>query len=593
MPLSSDIKNLPELPGVYRYYDCDGRLLYIGKAKNIRKRVSSYFIKTTGLPARTRLMVKQIHQIEFITVSSEKDAFLLENALIKEYQPKYNIELKDDKSYPYIVIVNEPFPRIFLTRNPKKDGSEHFGPFTSVHQVRAMLELIKKIYPIRSCSLNLSARSIQSKNYKVCLEYHIGNCLGPCAGLQSKEIYDHNIAHIRSMIKGNLGIVKQALQTEMQEHAVQLRFEEAASVKKQLSFLSQYVATSAIVNPKQGNLEVFGYAEDQQRAFVHYFRIVEGTIVKVRSLLLQKKLEETPEDILAHGILEILGSNLNGQQIIVPFDIPFIAESVQTIIPKAGEKKKLLDLAQRNATEQKIKYTPTVKKVPASVRLLEQMKEDLRMLVLPEHIECFDNSNLQGSNPVAAMVVFRNGKPSVKEYRTFNIKTVTGPDDFASMKEVVGRRYKRVLEDGQELPQLIVIDGGKGQLSAACEALDTLGLSGRVQIISIAKRLEEIYYPGDSFPLHISKKSETLKVLQHLRNEAHRFAITFHRKKRNISALKTNLTEIAGIGKKTADALLITFRSEKKIREASLEQLSAIVGNDKARKVFQALSAQA
>ena len=592
MPRLPEIKQLPESPGVYRFYDSKGALLYIGKAKNIKKRVSSYFTKSAGMPARIRVMVKLIHQVEFTTVATEKDAFLLENSLIKQYQPRYNIDLKDDKSYPYIVIVKEPFPRIFLTRNPRQDGSAYFGPFTSVHQVRSMLELIKKMYPIRSCTLNLSPRSLKKNKYKVCLEYHIGNCLGPCAGLQSEDEYLNNIQQIRQMIKGNLGMVRQVLESNMKVAAENLDFEEAGRIKKQLDFLAQYVATSCIVNPTQGNLEVFGYVQEDNRAFVHYFRIVEGTIVRVRSLQLQAKLEESPEDLLTHGILDILDGKTEGIHIICPFKVPLLANTANIIVPKAGEKKKLLDLAQRNAMEQKIKYTNSQSKTvsPSSSRILSQMKEDLRMLESPEHIECFDNSNLQGSNPVAAVVVFRQAKPSVKEYRTFNIKTVTGPDDFASMKEVVGRRYRRMLEAGEPLPQLIVIDGGKGQLSAAIEALRELDLFGKIQIISIAKRLEEIYYPGDAYPLHISKKSETLKVLQHIRNEAHRFAIGFHRKKRSSGSFKTQLTNIEGIGDKTAEALLIAFRSEKKIRQASEEALAAVIGNDKARRILRALS---
>lgn len=591
MSLQTDIKKLPDLPGVYRYYDREGILLYIGKAKNLKKRVGTYFVERNDQPARTRIMVKQISQIEYTTVSSEKDAFLLENALIKEYQPKYNIELKDDKSYPYIVIVNEPFPRIFLTRNPKKDGSEYFGPFTSVHQVRGILDVIKKMYPIRSCSLHLSTQNIRKRKFKVCLEYHIGNCLGPCEALQPEDAYLGNIAHIRNMIKGKLGLVKQALKAEMDAHVNDLAFEQAEKIKKRLDFLSNYISSSTIVNPRLSDLDVFGYSDDELKAYIHYFKIVEGTIVKVKSLQLNKKLEEDPEEILAYGVLEILGTNLQGHHIITPFEIPLLSGEAIWQVPKAGEKKKLLDLAQRNAIEQRLKGTDKVKNT-AQTHLMQQMQKDLRIQELPLHIECFDNSNLQGSSPVASVVVFKNGKPSVKDYRNFNIKTVVGANDFASMKEIVTRRYKRLIEDGLPLPQLVVIDGGKGQLSSACEAIEELGLHGKMQIISIAKRLEEIYYPGDTLPMHISKKSETLKVLQHIRNEAHRFAITFHRKKRNMNTFKSSLTGIEGIGEKTIISLLKVFKSENKIKAASVEEIAALVGNDKARRILQALSSR-
>jgi len=578
------IKNLPKHPGVYRYYDKDGKLLYIGKAKNLKNRVSSYFVNKDH-SFRIELMVRRIHNIEYSIVPTEKDALLLENALIKELQPKYNISLKDDKSYPYIKIVNEQFPRIYFTRKYEHDGAEYFGPYTSVNHVRSILELIKKLYPIRSCSLPLSEKNIKAKKFKVCLEYHIGNCLGPCAGFQSKENYDNNIEQIRRIVKGRLQELRAILKQQMQDHAEKLEFEEAEIIKIKLQSLKEYVTDSTVVNPGLGNFHVFGFTEDEKKAYINYMYVYEGTVIKTKAITLQKNLEESKEELMQFAIVDTIGNTIEKAEALLPFDVIIENDFIQISVPKIGDKKHIVELAQRNALFQKQKGKEKTKP-DNTTRILELMKEELKLSELPVHIECFDNSNFQGTNAVSACVVFRNAKPSKKDYRHFNVKTVVGANDFDTMKEVVYRRYHRTILEQEPLPNLIVIDGGKGQLSAAMESIYNLKLENQVQVISIAKRLEEIYYPNDPYPLHISRKSETLKVIQHIRNEAHRFGITFHRSKRDKNTLKTELSEIKGIGEKIGSALLQEFGSVKIIEKTALEDLEKVIGKAKAAIVY-------
>ncbi|MCB0508217.1 MAG: excinuclease ABC subunit UvrC [Chitinophagales bacterium] len=577
------IRNLPKNPGVYRYYDKDGKLLYIGKAKNLKNRVSSYFVNKDH-SYRIQLMVRKIHNIEYSIVPTEKDALLLENALIKELQPKYNISLKDDKTYPYIKILNEPFPRIIFTRKYENDGAEYFGPYTSVQRVRTILELVKKMYPIRSCSLNLTEKNIQQKKFKVCLEYHIGNCLAPCVGFQSKEDYDKNIDQIRRIVKGRLQELRSILKQQMQEYAEQLEFEKAEETKLKLQSLKTYIADSTIVNPGLGNFHVFGYTEEEKKAFINYMYVYEGTIVKTKAITVQRHLDESKEELLLFAINQTIQED-NLEEILLPFNLDVEIDYTITI-PKIGDKKQIVELAQRNAMFQKQKGKEKTK-VDNTTRTLMQMKEDLRLSELPRHIECFDNSNFQGTNAVAACVVFKDAKPSKKDYRHFNVKTVVGANDFDTMKEIVYRRYHRMILENETLPQFIVIDGGKGQLSAAMESIYNLKLEHQVQVVSIAKRLEEIYYPNDPIPLHLNRKSETLKVLQHIRNEAHRFGITFHRKKRANNTFKTELNVIKGIGEKIAQQLLQNFGSVETIRHTSLQELENAIGKSKAQLVFQ------
>lgn len=583
------VKALPELPGVYRYYDKTGSLLYIGKAKNLKKRVNSYFTGDLKHSARIKLLVRKIKDIQFTVVNTERDALLLENSLIKEYQPKYNIALKDDKSFPYIKIVREPYPRIYFSRNYKNDGAEYFGPYTSLHQVRSLVELIKKLYPIRSCKLNLSTKNINSGKFRVCLEYHIGNCLGPCAGLQSESAYMENIREIRSMLKGKLSDIRQLLKDRMEDAAAELKFEEAESWKLKLQSLKEYMDLSIVVNPGLGNFHVFGYYEDEQKAYINYLYVFDGSIVKAKNLTIVRKLDETSAYLLTHAILETLGNNEIKEEILVPFSVDDLPDSYVFNIPKISDKKKLLDLAVKNAFLIKQNELKKNNGISREERILQLMKEELQLKRLPNRIECFDNSNFQGKYPVASMVVFKNAKPSKSDYRHFNIKTVEGPNDFASMEEIVYRRYKGLMEDGESLPDLIVIDGGKGQLASALKSAEKLGITDKVEIISIAKRLEEIYFPHDAFPLHISKRSETLKVLQHIRNEAHRFAITFHRNQRSRGTMRSQLTDIKGIGQKTTTLLLRKLGSVKKIREASLEELETITGKSRATIIYNSL----
>jgi len=582
------ISTLPNAPGVYQYYDKDGKLLYVGKAKNLKKRVSSYFTKQHD-NARTRLLVRRIQDIKHIVVATETDALLLENNLIKKYQPKYNVMLKDDKSYPWICIKNERFPRVFSTRRFIKDGSEYFGPYTSMKTVHTLLDLIKGLYPLRTCNYDLAEEKIRADKYKVCLEYHLGNCAGPCEGHHSEKDYNENIEAIRNIIKGNFKESLGNFKVQMKEFAEKLQFEDAQRVKEKIDVLENYQVKSTVVNPKITNVDVFSVVSDETYAYVNYLQISFGSIIRSHTLEIKKKLEETDKQLLELAVVE-LRQRFNSQcnELYVPFKIE-VEEGVKLHIPKLGDKKKILDMSLRNAKYYRMERFKQAKIVDPDrheKRIMAQMKKDLRLSEEPRHIECFDNSNIQGTNPVAACVVFKNGKPSKKDYRKFNIKTVEGPDDFASMEEVVYRRYKRLKEEEQPLPQLIIIDGGKGQLSSSLKALDKLELRGKIAIIGIAKRLEELFYPDDSIPLYLDKKSETLKIIQQLRNEAHRFGITFHRDKRSKAALESGLETIPGIGEKTIVELLKKFKSTKRIEKASFEELAKVVGASRAKKII-------
>ncbi len=580
---------LPNKPGIYQYLDQSNTIIYIGKAKNLRKRVSSYFTKNHD-HRKTALLVRNIADIKHMVVESEQDALLLENNLIKKYQPRYNIRLKDDKSYPWICIKNEPFPRVFKTRNLVRDGSKYFGPYTSIYTVRTLLELFKSEYKLRTCNYNLSPENISSGKYKVCLEYHIGNCKGPCEGHVSVEKYDQGIADITDILKGNIsGVIKhlEGMMTEMSEN---LNFEEAAAIKENYDSLKRYQSRSTVVSPVITDVDVYSIDEDENFAFINYLKIIKGAIIQTFTLEIKKGLDENTEELLLAGIIEIRQKIFsNAREILVPFKLENVIENVTFRIPQRGEKKQLLDLSKRNAKyfrlekdKQAVLKNPNIR----TDRILNTIKKDLQLKELPERIECFDNSNLQGTNPVAACVVFKNAKPAKKEYRHFNIKTVEGPNDFASMEEVVYRRYKRLKEENKPLPNLIVVDGGKGQLSATMKAMDNLELRGRITVIGIAKRLEEIYFPGDSVPIYINKNSETLKVIQHLRDEAHRFGITFHRDKRSKAFITSELGDINGVGAKTTEKLLKDFKSVKQIKLQKLNVLEASIGKAKARVVY-------
>lgn len=586
--INLQVQTLPENPGVYQFFDHTDTIIYVGKAKNLKKRVSSYFNKEHDSP-KTRILVSKIVRIEHIVVATENDALLLENNLIKKYQPRYNILLKDGKSYPWICISNERFPRVFFTRKMIKDGSTYFGPYTNLKIVRTLLDLIKDLYPLRNCRLELSQQNIDNGKFKVCLEYHIKNCKAPCEGLQSEEDYNHNIQQIKEILKGNLKEVISLFKEEMIQLAQDLRFEEAQEIKIKLEHLENYQAKSTIVSAKIHNVDVFSIVSDEEYAYINFLQVAYGAIIGGHTLEIKKKLDETDQELLELGILELRDRfHSQSKELIVPFPITVDA-SLSLNIPKAGEKFQLLQLSERNAQayrQEKFKQVKILDPERHTNRLLSQMQRDLHLSVPPVHIECFDNSNIQGTNPVAACVVFKNAKPSKKDYRHFNIKTVEGPNDFASMEEVVFRRYHRLLEEDEPLPQLIVIDGGKGQLGAALKALEALDLRGKIAIIGIAKRLEEIFYPGDSIPLYLDKKSETLKVIQHLRNEAHRFGITFHRQKRSNSAIQSELDTIKGIGKQTREALLKHFKSVKRLKEASLEAIIEIVGASRGEKIW-------
>ncbi|WP_177731131.1 excinuclease ABC subunit UvrC [Flavobacterium inviolabile] len=587
--LELQIQTLPDSPGVYQYYDKDGKILYVGKAKNLKKRVSSYFNKIHDT-AKTNVLVKKIVSIKHIVVPTETDALLLENNLIKKLQPRYNVLLKDDKTYPWICIKKEPFSRIFPTRNMVKDGSEYFGPYTSFKTVHTLLELIKELYPLRTCNYDLSKANIDSGKFKVCLEYHIGNCKGPCEGYETLENYQKHVNAIREILKGNFKESLKDFKKHMTELAMDMRFEEAQKIKEKIEVLENYQSRSTILNPKISNIDVFSIVSDESMAYINFLQISHGAIVRSHTMELKKKLEETDQELLELAVVELRERfHLNSKEIIVPFEID-MGEAIRVTVPKLGDKKQILDLSERNAKYYRLDQLKQIKIVDPdrhTNRIMAQMQKDLRLPVEPRHIECFDNSNIQGTNPVAACVVFKDGKPSKKDYRHFNIKTVEGPNDFASMEEVVYRRYKRLLGENEPLPQLIIIDGGKGQLSSALKSLDDLGLRGKIAIIGIAKRLEEIYYPGDSVPLYLDKKSETLKTIQHLRNEAHRFGITFHRDKRSKSALQTSVETIPGIGEKTMIALLKHFKSVKRLTLATEKEISDVVGLSKAKKITE------
>ncbi len=575
-PLELQIQTLPDNPGVYQYYDKDGKILYVGKAKSLKKRVSSYFNKIHD-NAKTNVLVKKIATIKHIVVPTETDALLLENNLIKTLQPRYNVLLRDDKSYPWICIKKEPFPRIFSTRRMVKDGSEYFGPYTSFKTVHTILDLIKELYPLRTCNFDLSQSNINSGKFKVCLEFHIGNCKGPCEGLETLEDYQKQVDAIREILKGNF-----------KESMKDLRFEEAQKIKEKIEILENYQSRSTIINPKITNIDVFSIVSDESAAYVNFLQISHGSIIRSHTLEIKKKLDETDAELLELAIIELRERfQLLSKEIIVPFEVD-LGENIKVTVPQLGDKKQILDLSIRNAKFYRIEQLKQLQIVDPdrhTKRIMAQMQKDLRLPVEPRHIECFDNSNIQGTNPVAACVVFKDGKPSKKDYRHFNIKTVEGPDDFASMTEVVYRRYKRLLEENEPLPQLIIIDGGKGQLSSALKSIDELGLRGKITIIGIAKRLEELFYPGDSIPLYLDKKSETLKVIQQLRNEAHRFGITFHRDKRSKAALNSSIESIPGIGEKTMLALIQHFKSVKRLKLATEKEIVAIVGPSKAKKI--------
>jgi len=587
--LEIQLKTLPDSPGVYQYYDKQDNILYVGKAKNLKKRVGSYFTKSHE-NAKTRILVQKIVSIKHIVVTTETDALLLENNLIKKYQPRYNIMLKDDKTYPWICIKKERFPRIFMTRRVIKDGSEYYGPYTNVRTVKVLLDLIRELYPLRTCKYDLSREKIAEKKYKVCLEYHLGNCSGPCEDFQNEDSYNDTIKAIRNIVKGNFKESLNKFHEIMKAFADKMEFEEAQKIKEKLDLLSNYQSKSTIVSPSINNVDVFSIISDESYGYVNFFKIANGSIIQSHTTEIKKKLDETDKRILEMAVVEIRQRfNSISKEVYVPFEID-LGDEIKVTVPKLGDKKRIVELSERNAKyyrqEQfkQIKISDPDRHVK---RIMTQMQKDLRLSEEPRHIECFDNSNIQGTNPVAACVVFKEGKPSKKEYRHYNIKTVEGPDDFASMEEVVYRRYKRLLSENLPLPQLIVIDGGKGQLSSALKSLDLLDLRGKIAIIGIAKRLEEIYYPGDPIPMYLDKRSETLKIVQFLRNEAHRFGITLHRNKRSKSAIQSELEQIPNIGKQTITSLLRKFKSAKRVKTATFKELQEIIGDARAKKIYQ------
>jgi excinuclease ABC subunit C len=585
--LALQIQTLPDNPGVYQYYDKEGKILYVGKAKNLKKRVSSYFNKIHDT-AKTNVLVKKIVTIKHIVVPTETDALLLENNLIKTLQPRYNVLLRDDKSYPWLCIKKEPFSRVFSTRRMVKDGSEYFGPYTSFKTVSTILDLIKELYPLRTCNYDLNKNNIESGKFKVCLEYHIGNCMGPCEGFETVENYQKQVDAIREILKGNFKESMKDFKRVMNDLARDMHFEEAQKIKEKIETLEKYQSRSTIINPKITNIDVFSIVSDESAAYVNFLQISHGSIIRSHTLEIKKKLDESDEELLELAIIELRERfQLLSREIIVPFEVE-VGENIKVTVPQLGDKKQILELSIRNAKFYRIEQLKQLQIVDPdrhTNRIMAQMQKDLRLQVEPRHIECFDNSNIQGTNPVAACVVFKDGKASKKDYRHFNIKTVEGPNDFASMEEVVYRRYKRMLDEEQPLPQLIIIDGGKGQLSSALKSIDELGLRGKIAIIGIAKRLEELFYPGDSVPLYLDKKSETLKVIQQLRNEAHRFGITFHRDKRSKSALNSSIESIPGIGEKTMLMLIQHFKSVKRLKLATEKEISEVIGVSKAKKI--------
>jgi len=593
--LKKVLPGIPAQPGIYKYYDADKKLLYVGKAKHLRKRVSSYFTKTLQT-YKTQELVRRIHSIEFTVVNSEQDAFFLENSLIKQFQPVFNIDLKDDKSYPFIVIKNEPYPRVFLTRRKIIDGSTYLGPFTSVAKVRDLIDFIRQHIPIRNCKLNLSEPNIRKGKFKVCLEYHLGNCKGPCEGLQSFEDYKENLEQVKNILKGNLSPVIRHLKEEMKQFAADLNFEKAEINRKKIEHLESYRATSTVVNPRLGDADVISIVVQEEKAFLNYMMVQNGSIIQTENLQLESRLGENEKEILEFAVSYIRNKFESlSPELIVPVEIELLDEKLKITVPKAGEKRKLLELSQKNAAifleEYKRKKTLqlTDKRKENNLKIVEQLKDDLHLTQLPLHIECFDNSNFQGAYPVAAMVCFKNGEPSKQDYRKFNIKTVQGINDFASMKEVVMRRYKRLIEEDKPLPQLVIIDGGKGQLSSAMESIKELKLEHKMTVVGLAKNVEEIFFPGDKESLKLDYNSESLRLIRMIRDEVHRFGITFHRAQRSKGAFKTQLDDIKGVGEATIETLMKEFKSVNNIRYASLKDIAAIVGESKAVLVQQAL----
>ncbi|MCY1660281.1 excinuclease ABC subunit UvrC [Chryseobacterium sp. SL1] len=587
--LELQLKTLPSEPGVYRYYDKNDQLLYVGKAKNLKKRVLSYFNKNLS-GYRIKIMVGKIQRLETTIVNSEYDALLLENNLIKEHQPFYNVMLKDDKTYPWICIKNEDFPRIFLTRTKIKDGSEYYGPYAKVRPAKILLDTIKHIYKLRTCNLNLAPSKIDEGKYKVCLEYHIKNCEGPCEGLESKEDYDEKIDAIRGIIKGDFRKAKEYLVNQMMKYATNLQFESAQIIKERIDALEDYQTKNTVVNPSIDDVDVFGMTSDETAAYVNFFKIRNGNIIQSYTTEIKKILEESDEDIMEQALVEIRQKfDSHSKEVLLPFHLFIEIPNVKLIVPKVGDKKRIVELSEKNAKEyrlEKLKQVQIVDPERHTNRIMSEMQKLLRMPVEPRHIEGFDNSNIQGTNPVSACVVFRDGKPSKADYRIFHPKTVEGPNDFATMEEVIYRRYKRMLDEGEDLPQLILIDGGKGQLSSAVKSLRLLGLYGKITIVGIAKRLEEIFFPEDPIPLYLDKKSETLKILQRVRDEAHRFGVKHHRTRRKNSTIKSELEEIPGVGEKTIELLLSKLKSVKRIKESNLETLEEILGKSKAKIIY-------
>jgi len=585
------LRTIPDSPGVYQYYDDTGKIIYVGKAKSLKKRVASYFNKDQYENGKTRVLVRKIADIKYIVVNTEIDALLLENNLIKKYQPRYNVMLKDDKTYPWICIKNERFPRVFPTRNVIRDGSLYFGPYASVRVMHMVLDLIRQLFNLRNCNYQLTEENIKAGKFKVCLEYHIGNCAAPCVAKETEAEYNQTIAAIKDIVKGNASSVAKYLKDILQEQVAKMQYEKAAVTKEKLDLLEKFQSKSTVVNPSITNVDVYSIITDERSGYVNFLKIMNGSIIQSHTIELKKKLEETPEELLTLAIIELRDRfESHAKEVLVPFELELQLPGAEFFVPQRGDKKQLLELSERNVEyfrRDKLKQESLVDPERHTKRILEQMKKDLHLTEEPRHIECFDNSNFQGAYPVAAMTVFKDTKPSKKDYRHFNIKTVEGPDDFASMEEIIYRRYKRVLEENAPLPQLIVIDGGKGQLSSALESLEKLGLRGKVGIIGIAKKLEEIYFPGDSIPMYLDKRSETLKIIQQIRDEAHRFGITHHRKRRDKGTLKTELTEIKGISDTTANKLLAHFKSVKRVKEATEEELASVIGKAKAKTVVE------
>lgn len=587
--LKEIIAVLPHKPGVYQYFDKEGTIIYVGKAKDLKKRVSSYFVKDHS-QTKTYILVKKIAEIKHIVVDTEEDALLLENNLIKKYQPRYNVLLKDDKTYPWICVKNERFPRVFYTRKLEKDGSVYFGPYTSIPMVKAILEFIKQVFKLRTCKLNLSDDNIKKGKYRVCLEYHIGNCKAPCVGEQDEVEYSKSIGQIKKILKGNIHDVVKHLKESMESLAAELKFEEAHEVKEKLELMEKYQSKSTVVSPTVNNVDVFSILMDVDTAYVNFLKVANGAIIQVHTLEMKSRIVESKEELLATAITDIRQRFFStAREIIVPFELEFELQNVTFIVPQRGDKAKLLELSERNLKYFKLEKMKQLQRVDPerhSNRILETMKKDLQLSKLPKHIECFDNSNIQGKFPVSACVVFKDAKPSKKDYRHFNVETVQGPDDFATMEEALTRRYTRLIKDNEPLPDMVIVDGGKGQLGAAVKIFHKLELTNKIALIGIAKRLEEIFFPGDPIPLYLDRNSETLKVIQHLRNEAHRFCITHHRNRRSKAFISSELHAIEGIGKKTSETLLKHFKTIDAIKKSSLEEVSAVIGKAKAKIII-------